>query len=195
MTTTPDTAKDLRFEILHPNDPRLAPVLADLVDWYHRRYGDLEGHDAWGEIHNDLNDQLTQEHGGIFLALFDGDTIIATAAARRYDAETTEFKKFWSHPDRRGEGLSSKMLARLEEETRKLGYKKIYLTTGPRQPEADRLYQRNGFHPHFDPAQSTPHIYTKALVAGVDATILPERAAGVLVDFATRLKARKQRTG
>lgn len=186
--TTDQTTKSFRFELLKPNDARLTAVLDDLVRWYHERYGDLEGHDAWGEIHNDMNSQFTKEHDGIFLGMFEGETIIATGAVRRYDHETAEFKKFWSHPQRRGEGLASKLLARLETETRRLGYRKVYLTTGPRQPEADRLYQRNGFTPHFDPEKATPHIYTKALVHGVDGTVLPDRAAELLMDYGQRLK-------
>ena len=186
-----DTQARFYFEKIKPNDPRLIPVLDDLVRWYHQRYGDLDGHDAWGEIHHDLDDRFTAEHGGIILAMLDGDTVVATGAVRKYDAMTAEFKKFWSHPQRRGEGLATALLARLEVETRRLGYRKVYLTTGPRQPEADRLYQRNGFTAHFDPQQQTPHIYTKALVHGVDGTVLPARADGVLVDFEQRLKAKK----
>lgn len=190
MTST-DTDRRFRFEYLKPNDARLIPVLEDLVRWYHERYGDLDGHDARGEVHNDMNSQFTKELHGIFLGMFDGEMLVATGAARRYDDETVEFKKFWSHPERRGEGLASKLLSKLECETRRMGYRKIYLTTGPRQPEADRLYQRNGFTAHFDPKQSTPHIFTKALVDAADGTVLPARAAGVLVDFAERLKKRK----
>lgn len=184
------TTKNFRFEFMKPNDARLTSVLSDLVSWYLDRYGDLEGYDAWGEVHNDMNTQFTKANRGVFLAMFDGETIVATGAARRCDDETAEFKKFWSHPERRGEGLASILLAQLETEARRLGYRKVYLTTGPRQHEADRLYQRNGFTPHFDPARATPHIYTKALVPGVDATVLPDQAAGVLMDYGDRVKSK-----
>ena len=35
---------------------------------------------------------------------------------------------------------------------RDLGYPRLYLTTGPRQPEAVGLYLRAGYTPLFDPA-------------------------------------------
>ncbi|MDX2973664.1 GNAT family N-acetyltransferase, partial [Kribbella solani] len=38
----------------------------------------------------------------------------------------------------------------LEAAARDLGYRRLYLTTGPRQPEAAGLYLAAGFEPRFD---------------------------------------------
>ncbi|MDJ1369921.1 ABC transporter permease subunit [Gulosibacter molinativorax] len=161
-----------RIEIVHPSDARVQPVLEDLVREYSSRYGDIEGHNSRAEVYTGL-ENYTEERGGTFLILLDGDEVLASGAGKRIDAETIEFKKIWTNPDRRGERLGSRLLAKLEDAARDLGYRKVYLTTGPRQPEADRLYERNGYTAHFSPGANTVHPYTKALVDGVDGTTLP----------------------
>ncbi|SJM57474.1 GNAT family N-acetyltransferase [Gulosibacter sp. 10] len=182
MTTT-GAASTARFEALEPADPRLEPVLEDLVHEYHVRYGEFAGHDPRNEVYEGLETAYTAQNGGVFLALLDGETVIATGAARRFDEETVEFKKIWSHPERRGRRLSTRLLARLEDEARLLGYRKVFLTTGPRQPEADRLYERNGYTAHYDPEEFTLHAYTKALVADADGTTLPPDVEELFMDF------------
>ena len=48
------------------------------------------------------------------------------------------------------------MLALLEERAAAAGYARMYLTTGPRQPEARDLYLAAGWTPLFDPAVPRP---------------------------------------
>ncbi|MFD2758298.1 GNAT family N-acetyltransferase [Gulosibacter faecalis] len=172
-----------RFEIVEPTDARIQPVLEDLVREYDGRYGDLDGHSARDEVYRNLEVQYVVANRGAFVALFEGDEAIATGAIKHFDGDIAEFKKIWSHPDRRGQRLASRLLARLEDEARALGYTLVYLTTGPRQPEADRLYQHAGYTAHYDPEAFTVHPYTRALVEGVDASVLPDLARAQLVDF------------
>lgn len=42
------------------------------------------------------------------------------------------------------------MVEELEKEARTFGYQRIYLTTGPQQPEAKALYLATGYTPLFD---------------------------------------------
>ena len=185
-----DTQTTTRFEIVNPFDERVIPVLEDLVREYHDRYGDLGGHDSREEVYGGAKDQFTAAARGAFLVLFDANTPLAAGAVRAYDGASCEFKKIWSNPAHRGERLATRLLAQLEEEARRLGYRQVFLTTGPRQSEADRLYARNGYTAHFDPDAFTVHPYTKALVEGEDASQLPARAVRDLVDFG-ELIARK----
>lgn len=180
--TTITTATE-RFEILDPHDARLEPVFTELVRDYHERYGDIEGHDAHAEVYDGTAHTFLAENRGAFVALLDGDTVIATGGIRRLDDATAEFKKIWSHPQRRGQGLASRMLEKLEAISRDLGYEKVYLMTGPRQPEADRLYQRCGYTPHFEPGAFTVHPYVKALVPDADANELPAAVTLEIFDF------------
>ena len=56
-------------------------------------------------------------------------------------------------PERRGAGLSRRVLAALEEEARGFGYCRIRLETGVHQHEALGLYRSAGFEeiPRFGP--------------------------------------------
>ena len=69
----------------------------------------------------------------------------------RYAPDTAEFKRIWTHEGFRRRGLARAVLAALEDEARNLGYARVYLTTGPRQPEAVGLCLRAGYTPGFDP--------------------------------------------
>ena len=47
----------------------------------------------------------------------------------------------------RGKRIGEKILVELEHWARELGYENCVLFTGSRQPEANRLYTRNGYLP------------------------------------------------
>lgn len=47
-------------------------------------------------------------------------------------------------------GLARLVLAELEALAARRGYTRVYLTTGPRQPEAKYLYLTSGYEPQFD---------------------------------------------
>ncbi len=95
---------------------------------------------------------------GVFLVLRRGDRTIAGGAFMSHDDETVEFKRIWTHPDLRRQGLAARILAALEARAVGLGYVRAYLTTGFRQPEAMALYRRYGFRPLFDPS-ADPALY------------------------------------
>ena len=48
-------------------------------------------------------------------------------------------------PESRGKGIATKVLIELENWASELGYEKCILETGKRQPEAIRLYTKNGY--------------------------------------------------
>ncbi|WP_456847294.1 GNAT family N-acetyltransferase, partial [Cellulomonas sp. P5_C6] len=58
----------------------------------------------------------------------------------------------------RRQGLSRRVLAELETRAVAAGYQRLYLTTGPRQPEAAALYLATGFTPLFDTAADPEEI-------------------------------------
>jgi GNAT superfamily N-acetyltransferase len=79
-----------------------------------------------------------------------GGQTVAGGALRRYDDETAEVKRMWTSHEHRRQGLGRRVLDELEVAARDLGYRRLYLTTGPRQPEAAALYLAAGFEPQFD---------------------------------------------
>lgn len=63
---------------------------------------------------------------------------------------TAELKRIWTHSAHRRRGLARQVLVELEQRAAGRGYTRIYLTTGPRQPEAAGLYLGAGYTPLFD---------------------------------------------
>ncbi len=57
-----------------------------------------------------------------------------------HDDETAEVKRVWTRDDVRRQGLARKVISALEESAASLGYSRLYLTTGFRQPEAVQLF-------------------------------------------------------
>jgi GNAT superfamily N-acetyltransferase len=141
----------------HPLDPQAQRVLADLEREYDARYGDLFGEPASVEINRYPAERFTAP-GGTFLLLERDGVAVSAGAFMRIDASTVEVKRMWTHVDHRGRGLARLVLAELEAEARRRGYSRVVLSTGPRQPEAVRLYLAAGYTPLFDPALTPEQI-------------------------------------
>ncbi len=56
-----------------------------------------------------------------------------------------EIKRMYVMPAWRGQGVARRLLHVLEDRARGLGYTIVRLDTGPRQPEAQRLYESEGY--------------------------------------------------
>ncbi|KAA2254333.1 GNAT family N-acetyltransferase [Solihabitans fulvus] len=124
-------------------DPEAEPLLLGLEEEYTARYG----------RNNELNRYPPQEFAppfGALLLLVERGTVVAGGAFRRYDEHTAEFKRIWTAATHRRRGLASRVLVELEREAGARGYRRVYLTTGPRQPEALGLYLSTGYRPLFD---------------------------------------------
>jgi GNAT superfamily N-acetyltransferase len=86
--------------------------------------------------------------GGTFLVGFDaGDRPVCCGGLKRLSDETCEIKRMYVIPQVRGRGVGRMLLAALEHAAVELGYSVIRLDTGPRQPEAERMYRRAGYGP------------------------------------------------
>ncbi|AEW97550.1 MULTISPECIES: GNAT family N-acetyltransferase [Streptomycetaceae] len=153
------------FRLRHTTitDPAARPLLAELEYEYVSRYG----RSADGELTRYPAGQFTPDEGGAFLLLLDGDEPVAGGAFRRHDAETAELKRIWTSSAHRRRGLARRVVAALEAEAVRQGYRRVYLTTGPRQPEARGLYLACGYRPLFDlaadPETIGPLPFDKAL--------------------------------
>jgi SsuE family FMN reductase len=147
LESTPVQLAAVEVVRARPDDPEAAPLLADLVVEYSTRYG-----------RTNENTQLTEvppsdfhaEHGGAFVLLRYGGRTVAGGAIRRYDDRTAEVKRMWTSHEHRRQGLGRRVMAELETAALDLGYQRLYLTTGPRQPEALALYLAAGFEPQYD---------------------------------------------
>jgi len=140
-----------------PLDELVAPVLADLEREYDGRYGNMFGQPASVEI-NRYPASIFSAPDGTFAVLVRDGRAISAGAFMRIDETTVEVKRMWTHSEFRGQGLARIILAELEQEAARRGFTKVVLSTGPRQPEAVRLYLATGYTPLFDRALSADEI-------------------------------------
>ncbi|MFG2873146.1 GNAT family N-acetyltransferase [Streptomyces sp. NPDC048338] len=143
MTFTPSPASALSVRRTTVDDPLARPLLDELAYEYNSRYGSAD----------DLDRYPPEEFAaprGAFLLLLEQGRPVAGGAYRRYDDGTAELKRIWTHSAHRRRGLARRVLTVLEREAADAGYTRIFLTTGPRQPEAKGLYLAAGYRPLFD---------------------------------------------
>jgi len=83
--------------------------------------------------------------GGAFLVGYTDGVAICCGGVKRLPDGTCEIKKMFVAPEVRGRGVARTLLFALEDEARRLGYEIARLDTGPRQPHAQRLYEKEGY--------------------------------------------------
>ena len=157
LSSEPGTSPRIESRHTTPLDPQARIVLADLEREYDARYGDLFGEPASVEIGRYPVEAFSAPTGTFLLLEIDG-SVVSAGAFMTIDEHTVEVKRMWTHTEHRGHGLARLVLAGLEAEARRRGFGRIVLSTGPRQPEAVRLYLATGYTPLFDPALSPEEI-------------------------------------
>lgn len=135
------------------------PLLEALIQEYDLRYGNLSHRKdgARAEIERYPPHAFAPPFGDFLLIQRAGETI-AGGAFMSHDDETAEVKRVWTRDDVRRQGLARKVISALEESAASLGYSRLYLTTGFRQPEAVQLYLSLGYSPLFD-VTADPALY------------------------------------
>jgi GNAT superfamily N-acetyltransferase len=164
------TSPALEVREAHLSDPLVGPLLAGLSVEYRSRYHDVlteEQHRA--EMAHYGAEEFAPPVGSLILLLQDGVPVAGGAFRRRFEPElgeaarlvrpdardadgapavpTAELKRIWTDTAHRRRGLARRVLTELEARARQLGYPRLYLTTGPRQPEAAALYRTAGYTP------------------------------------------------
>ncbi|WP_245802107.1 GNAT family N-acetyltransferase [Corynebacterium pacaense] len=129
------------------------PMVEELDHEYTTRYADYEGFDKPADAPSEIELfpplVFSAPYGDFLLLQRDGRTI-AGGAFMYLDRKTAEIKRVWTSAAHRRQGLSRRIMAELEGAIAARGYRQIYLTTGPRQPEAKNLYLKLGYTPLFD---------------------------------------------
>lgn len=145
---------DLRVVVVHPDDPLAAPLFAELALEYDHRYGDLFG-GAAEELTRYPAELFVDPHGAFVLLLEDDVAVAGGAFMPHPDAGTVEVKRMWTAATHRRRGLARRVLHELETLAAARGHRRVFLTTGPRQPEARDLYLAAGYTPLFDVPRPT----------------------------------------
>jgi GNAT superfamily N-acetyltransferase len=84
--------------------------------------------------------------GGIFIAGFDHEgRAVCGGGIKRLGDDVGEIKRMYVAPECRGRGVARRLLVALEDAARGLGYRRLRLDTGPKQPQAEALYRSAGY--------------------------------------------------
>ncbi|GAB3875978.1 hypothetical protein GCM10029964_021630 [Kibdelosporangium lantanae] len=97
---------------MYQSDPLVVPLLEDLTREYTGRYG---------RLHEDLFTYPATRFAppdGAFVLLVESGAAIAGGAFQKYDDDTAELKRIWTHADHRRRGLAAKVVAELEKKRR-----------------------------------------------------------------------------
>jgi ribosomal protein S18 acetylase RimI-like enzyme len=133
----------LRFVSVAQHDPLAAPLLAELAREYADRYGG-RAQDHHAHLRDYPGAEFTPPDGGLFVGLLDAQPVTG-GAFRRYDPDTAELKRIWTDSRHRRRGYATALLDALEAEITRRGYRRVWLATGHRQPEAEALYETVGY--------------------------------------------------
>jgi GNAT superfamily N-acetyltransferase len=152
----------LRFVAVGQDDPLAEPLLAELTVEYASRYGVAEEHvSKWLRGHPAA--EFAPPDGGLFIGLL-GEEPATGGAFCRFDDSTAELKRIWTDSMHRRRGHAKALLVALEAEIVAHGYRRVYLTTGDRQPEAEALYLSTGYTRLAEPLPADGDVYPLAFV-------------------------------
>ncbi|ODR24916.1 GNAT family N-acetyltransferase [Mycolicibacterium porcinum] len=133
----------MRFVAVEVDDPLAAPLLAELAVEYSGRYGGTVDQ-MMGWLRGKSADEFAPPSGGLYIGVLDGVPVTG-GAFTRFDDETAELKRIWTDSRFRQRGYGRVLLSHLESEIAARGYRRVYLTTGHLQPEAEALYDSAGY--------------------------------------------------
>ena len=85
--------------------------------------------------------------GGAFVVGGEDARPVAGGGVVRMGPGLAEIKRMYVVPDARRRGHARRLLTALEDAARGLGYERVRLDTGARQPHARALYESAGFRP------------------------------------------------
>ena len=78
---------------------------------------------------------------------YENEIPVGCGAIKEHGPDAMEIKRMYVIPGNRGKGIAAKILSELENWAAELSYVKCILETGKKQPEAIRLYTKNGYQP------------------------------------------------
>ena len=76
---------------------------------------------------------------------YENGEAVGCGAIKQFTDDATEVKRMFVPEAKRGKGFARLVLKELETWAKELGFQKCVLETGLRQPEAIRLYEKNGY--------------------------------------------------
>ncbi|HEY1222541.1 MAG TPA: GNAT family N-acetyltransferase [Acidimicrobiales bacterium] len=116
-------------------------VFKAAVDELNRRYGVIDD-----DTQMNIDELLPPT--GIFLVARSEGHLCGGVGLRRIvepQQKLAEVKRLWVRPDLRRSGIAARLMDEIENRARAIGYARLYLETGPAQPEAIAFYPKHGW--------------------------------------------------
>jgi GNAT superfamily N-acetyltransferase len=158
--SAPSSANELRFVPVRQDDALAQPLLDELAVEYATRYqGTVSGVGTW--LRGYPAAEFEPPTGGMLVGLL-GDVPVTGGAFRRFDDDTAELKRIWTDGRHRRHGHARSLLVALERDIVARGYRRVYLTTGNKQPEAEALYLATGYERLPEPLPAQGEVYPMA---------------------------------
>jgi GNAT superfamily N-acetyltransferase len=129
----------LRLDRVRYDSDDAERLIAELQDEYVERYGGPDATPVDPE-------EFEPPEGAFFVARRDHD-VVGCAGMRRHSGTDVEVKRMYIRRPFRGRGWSRTLLTMLEDEARHLGFSRMLMETGVKQPEAMALYESSGYDP------------------------------------------------
>ena len=134
----------MRIEVTPSTDPVAVDLVRQMQVEMDERFGpEDDGGEGW--LAETSAEHVSPPHGVFLVAYLDDGTPAGCGALKRFDAETGEVKRMFTAPAGRGKGVGRAILARLEDEARRIGYTKARLETDLKLFEAVGLYESVGY--------------------------------------------------
>ena len=148
---TPGLPPGLAIEVEPYDGPAGTELVAQMMADIDERYADVDDpHGRSPELAERWAVRPAQmtPPAGVFAVVRDGGRPVACGGVRPLldgDPGVGEIKRMYTSPQARRRGISRALLAWLEREAVALGYRRLHLETGRRQPEAVALYESVGY--------------------------------------------------
>ena len=141
---------DSRVEIVPAYD-----ALSEIRDLFEAYTAMLVAHDPAFQVYLDIQHyeeerlcpaaKYAPPGGRLYLARAD-DQPAGCIALRQLDPERCEMKRLYVRPVFRGRGIARRLIARIIDDARYIGYRQMLLDTLPFLEDAIRLYRQLGFY-------------------------------------------------
>jgi GNAT superfamily N-acetyltransferase len=83
--------------------------------------------------------------GGVWMVAYVNGRAVGCGGLKAVDDEVAELRRVFLDKSARGLGIGRRLLQELEQYAHRLGYRRVRLTTGDRQPEALGLFRAAGY--------------------------------------------------
>ena len=136
----------MEFQLVTPDFDR---SLADLIRYNLKKHGlDIPGTVYFDDGLDHLSEFYLADpvHRAYFI-LAEGDKAVGGIGLAEFDGfpDCAELQKLYLADEYKGQGLGYMLIARVEEEARRLGYQRIYLETHTNLQAALHIYEKTGY--------------------------------------------------